>query len=651
MNLSASIDLRNTFRALRRTARRRRPFPGTPCEPLEPRLLMAAAPTAPVAAGLSRTAFVNTPLLITYEQLLQELGAQDADGDFISLLITRVTHSAGFLYLRRGNTTSAVQANNVFLGGGDSLAWYPTVAGVIPAFSVRAADAALYAANETALYIKTDALPVVKIATANLQAWEAAPEAGIGRLTISRAGDLAQALEVAIAHISNNPSSAAGGARSGINYRLYDPSGAIINPGAASVIIPAGQSSVDLTVKAINDNSSANGLQQVGVIVQSDPDATPAYSPSTSAWVAGVNIIDSAPVISIRAAGTSIQEGVPNQPGFIITRTAAAGGTLDGVQTIVNLNYAGTSSTFPVLLHLSAPPVAFFDSGETTKGIILNTTSDGVARGTASALTIVAAISGTGFAVSGSRTASVQVIDTAPSVSIATAVATADETLGTRGQFVITRTGELAAPLSVNFTTGTAAANSVRNVGYSLAYSGGDPIDGNSITIPAGVAAVGIDVIPRDDGLNAAATVPLTIVTNGTLYNVASSPTGTVTITNRNRAPTVTLLTAQRVGTRNTPIEMSFDDLRQMTGARLADGSNGTLQLRVGTVSVGTLAVRAAGSTTTTAAAAGATLNAGSTLIWTPPANASVNAIAFTLLAVDGTVASVPLTSVFITVI
>jgi hypothetical protein len=612
---------------------------------------MAAAPTAPVAAGISRTAFVNTPFTITYEQLLQDIGAQDADGDFISLLITRVAHTAGFLYHRRGTTTTAVFANSVFLGGGDSLAWYPTVSGVIPAFSVRAADAALYAANDTAVYIKADALPVVRITTTNLQAWEAAPEASIGRLTISRVGDLAQALEVAIAHISNNPSNAAGGARSGINYRLFDPSGAIISPGAASVIIPAGQSSVDLTVKAINDNSSANGLQQVGVIVQTDPHATPAYSPSTAAWVAGVNIIDSAPVISIRAAATSIQEGAPNQPGFIVTRTPAPGGTLDGVQTIVNLNYAGSASTFPVLLHLSAPPVAFFDSGQTTQGIILNTTSDGIARGTASALTIVAAISGTGFAVSGSRSASVQVIDTAPSVSIVTAVATADEATGARGQFVVTRTGELTLPLTVNFTTGTAAANSGRNVGYTLAYSGGDSIDGNSITFPAGVAAIAIDVVPRDDRINGAGTVPLTIVTSGTLYNVSATPTGTVTITNLARAPQLTVTTAPRIGTRNTPIEMSFGTLVQMTGARLAEGSNGTLQMRVGTVTVGTLSVRADGSTTTTAAGANTTISAGTTLIWTPPLDSPMSGVAFTLLAVDGTVASALNTPVIITVI
>jgi hypothetical protein len=624
-------------------------------EPFEPRVLLSGnAPAAPAAFAFATPARLGLPYTITYDNLRSASGATDAENDALVFLLSRVDPTAGFLYIKRTGVDQPFPApTSLHIGPGDVLAFLPARAGVISPFTVRASDNTQYAANESAAYILTADTPIVSLAATVPNAWEGTINHP-GQLTLTRTGDLSVPLTVRLMPIDNNPSNAAGGARHNVNYRITDASNTDVGaPGKAiTVTIPAGQSSLTFNVNALQDNSIATASQQAALMILADTSATPAYLPNGAAWFAGANIIDSAPTIAIAPAAAAIPEAAANQVAFVITRTAAPGQPLDTLETFVNLSYTGSSFS---LAHLAAPPVAYFAPGETTKQIVVSTTNDGL-NGTGQ--TLVAAISGTGFAVPGSRTGTLTLTDASPTVSVVATLATAVEATGTPGQIQVTRTGSTDVPLDVAFTTGTAATNAVRNVGYYLAYTNGSRINGNIITVPAGAQFVLVDVVPIDDFNNTATTASITLVANGTLYNLptgtANGSTATVTITNNPRPPTILNPTINRVGTRNSPIEMSFEDLVLLTGARLADGSRGALQLRVGTVTttVGTLQVRTTGTAAPTAAGANTVIGPGMSLIWTPVANTPVNSlVGFTLFAVDGGVASVASSNVVFTVL
>ena len=84
--------------------------------------------------------------------------------------------------------------------------------------------------------------------------------------------------------------------------------------------------------------------------------------------------------------------------------------------------------------------------------------------------------------------------DNKPTVKLEAIDSTASE-FGDPGQFVISRTGDTMAPLTVNFST----LGAVKGVDYDL-VSNGNPI-GNSVTIPVGSENVTLELQPIDDNL------------------------------------------------------------------------------------------------------------------------------------------------------
>jgi hypothetical protein len=366
-----------------------------------------------------------------------------------------------------------------------------------------------------------------------------------------------------------------------------------------------------------------------------------------------ISLSDPSPTCSIASSGSSIQEGT-TATAFTLTRTAATGQSLANTFTTVNLSFTG--STFAVG-NIIAPSSVTFAPGETSKTITVQTLDDGAVNGT---LVITAAISGATFRASG-KSANINVTDSATSVSISTVTATATPETPTAaavpGRVRITRTGgNVNLDLPVTFTTGTAATNGIRDTDYSLADANNTRIDGNVVTIPAGATTFDILVVPiaRQINTNSTASITLTTSTSGDkLYNLGSPVTASVTINNTGAgAPSVFFSSASRFTSRNTPISLDFATLVSLTGARVAPGSQGTLQLRISAISLGTLQVRVKGAANATNAGANTALSAGDILIWNPPADTTVNsALAFTLVALDGTVASTSSTSFFITVV
>jgi hypothetical protein len=124
-----------------------------------------------------------------------------------------------------------------------------------------------------------------------------------------------------------------------------------------------------------------------------------------------------------------------------------------------------------------------------------------------------------------SKSATVTIADNdqaPPPVSTVTITATdaqASETGPDAGQFTITRTGDTAASLTVQYTIDGTATN---NSDYNQIPT--------SITIAAGAESATIDITPIDDGLvDGNETVLLTLV-DGTSYNLGTTTSATVTI-------------------------------------------------------------------------------------------------------------------------
>ncbi|NJL30798.1 MAG: hypothetical protein HC898_03730 [Phycisphaerales bacterium] len=133
--------------------------------------------------------------------------------------------------------------------------------------------------------------------------------------------------------------------------------------------------------------------------------------------------------------------------------------------------------------------------------------------------------------------ATLNITDNEPIVSITASDATADETAPTstgKGTFTITRTGLSNTVINVSFTIQTGEGQAVLGTDYVLRRAGtSTDITNNIITLSSGQTSVVLEVIPIDDNLvESSETVMLTLQT-GSNYNINANPaqtTATVTI-------------------------------------------------------------------------------------------------------------------------
>jgi hypothetical protein len=484
------------------------------------------------------------PSLITYAALRAASGAVDAENDTLVFLITRVNRTAGYLYVKPSGATAAlpVSANTVHVGPGDVLAFVPLTTGELNPFNVRVSDNTSYAANESSVYQLATASPVVSVTTTGIAAWEG--NAGHpGTLTLARTGDVSLPLTVRLMPIDNNPDASAGGALKGTTYKIvYGGSDTDVGAPrvATTVTIPAGEATLDLRVQAIEDSTIDTELQQAGVILLADNPASPEYVPSTTAWTAGVNIIDSAPKLSIAAAAATIQEGTA-APAFIVTRTAAPGGALD---TATDVNITFTGSTFSLAHLMNAPTSVHFDPGETTKVVTLFPADDGAANGS---LTLSAAISKAGFQVL-PKTATIKVLDGSPTITITKAGTSIAEGFPTQAAFVVTRTPAAGRTLDsetfvgVSYTGSTFPAANIISAPGVVYFDVGE----SSKTLYLTLADNGI----AESGKTVAATIA------GTGINISGSKTATVTVTDA--SPTITLTPSATAVQEGLPNQVAF---------------------------------------------------------------------------------------------
>jgi len=591
------------------------------------------APTERAKIVWPSSAFQQSAVTFDFATLTSQASVNDLDKDTLAYEITDVASANGVLTITHLGVTTVVQAGVTDMVAGDTLTWVPsaTAAGEVEAFAFKATDGSASAANATQVFVPTSALAVVSATAKKGTALEALAGSakGDGTIQIQRSGgDMSQPLPVTI--------TVGGTAHEGVNYQLLDPNNATISTTTTTITIPAGQSSVLLTVVPVQDNTVDPTLD-ISVTVDADPNtASPSYLPSVHP-TGHVALFDSDPTVTIVPRQPTVLEGAQNQAAFIITLLPAQGASLTG-STTVHLNYS--NSTFNTA-NLIAPSQVVFGPGDVKKVVIISTTDDGVVD---PAQQIIADISGSGFAVTGNGEASVNVIDAAPTVSIVAKKKTALEgqPVNGSGEFVIHRTGSTANPLTVDFATASGGDFGTLGTNYTLTDASGNTLT-TSVVIPAGVSDEAITVTPIDDHKNditLRAQVTLA-ADSGPSYHIGNGQAA-VLILNDDRFPTLQNHAITETTPKNTTLDLTFDQLVSATGAALNPGdTNGTLQLEVEKSLAGHLRLIPNGQTQSTAAVVGTIISEGDTLEWTPPAGVQgVSLKAFTLAAVDGTVTS-----------
>ncbi|WP_413176349.1 Calx-beta domain-containing protein [Anabaena azotica] len=327
-----------------------------------------------------------------------------------------------------------------------------------------------------------------------------------GQFTLTRSGNNADALTVNY--------TVAGTAINGTDYTNLT--------GVAT--FAAGSSTATIDVTPIDDVALEDG-ETVIVTLASGTN----YNIGT-ANIATVNITDNdKPTITITAnddsAGERLTTETPNPGQFTLTRT----GILDAALT-VNYTIAGTATNGTDYSSLTGSVT--FAAGEATKLINVTPVNDTVFEGDETVILTLA--SSTNYNLGSATTATVTIADNdKPTITIKANDATAGETLPTQtanpGQFTLTRTGNTAAELTVNYTIGGTATN---GTDYNSVT--------NSVTFAAGSSTALINVTPIDDTTVEANETVLVTLATGSSYNLGTAKTATVTIVDNDK-PTITI--------------------------------------------------------------------------------------------------------------
>ena len=219
-------------------------------------------------------------------------------------------------------------------------------------------------------------------------------------------------------------------------------------------------------------------------------------------------------LVSVAAFDASAVEGVANPGVFRLTRT----GTSAQLATPLTVSFTLTGTAVNGTDYANVPLTAAFAANEPSVDVQVSPLADNTAEGPESVMLTLTDVSP--FELGSPITATVNITDSAnPLVSVNAIDDSANET-GDSGRFVLTRAGDLTAPLTVTIAlTGTAS----NGVDYEEVLT--------TVTFTAGVATRNVFVVPMADAVvDLSETVILTIVDDAA-YDLGATSAATVTIT------------------------------------------------------------------------------------------------------------------------
>jgi len=313
-----------------------------------------------------------------------------------------------------------------------------------------------------------------------------------------------------------------------VNYKI---SGTAINGTdytvmSGSVTIEAGLATAPIDVNPISD-AVVEGTETVILTLRDNPAYVVATPDSAMVTITDGNS-SPLPTVSIAATTPDASETGPAAGQFTVTRTGSTAGALT-----VNYSIGGTATNTTDYATLSGSVI--IDAGSETAVIDVTPVDDTKAE--ASETVLLTLSTNSVYTVIYPSSATVTIADNdstppLPTVSIAAMTPNASETGPTPGQFTVTRDGDTAAPLDVNYQISGTATN---GTDYAILLG--------SVTIPGGSASVTIAVTPVDDALEEGTEfVVLSLLENST-YTLGSPSVATVAIADNDSTslPTVSI--------------------------------------------------------------------------------------------------------------
>ncbi|HSL25388.1 MAG TPA: Calx-beta domain-containing protein [Acidimicrobiia bacterium] len=282
---------------------------------------------------------------------------------------------------------------------------------------------------------------------------------------------------------------------------------------SSPVTILAGQASAAVTVTPVNDLLPEDS--ETVILTVTGGTGYNVGTPSS----ATVNIADNdPPVVSIAATDSSASETGPNPGTFTVSRTGSTTNALT-----VNYTIGGTASNGSDYSLLATSVV--IPATQSSAVVTVTPTNDAVAEPTETVILTLAAGS---YTIGSPAAATVNIADNdAVTVSVTATDDSAAEAGPNPGVFTITRTGDLTAALTVNYTVGGSATAGSDYAALPL-----------SVVIAAGQASATVVVNPIDD---AAAEGQETVILNlaAGAYSIGSPSSDDVKIAdNDGTAPT-----------------------------------------------------------------------------------------------------------------
>lgn len=270
---------------------------------------------------------------------------------------------------------------------------------------------------------------------------------------------------------------------------------------SGSVVIPAGESSVDVPVAPTND-TAVEADETVVLTVAAGTGYT--IQPGATATITLSNLDGILPEVTVITPAYVATEAGPVPGLFTVTRASH-----DISQSLV-VSYAITGTATNGTDYSSLSGSVTIPAGQTTADIAVSPVADGV---TETKETVVLTLSGTsGYTLGELVSGTVALSDIAlPDVTVETASGAASESGPVAATFTVTRTGgDLTQPLTVAYTTaGTATAGT----------DYGTP--GGTVTIPANAASATVTLTPINDlDAEGEESIFLTL-TDGPSYNPA----------------------------------------------------------------------------------------------------------------------------------
>jgi len=293
---------------------------------------------------------------------------------------------------------------------------------------------------------------------------------------------------------------------------------------SVTITIPAGATSGTVTIDP-TDDLIFEGSETVIADITSVTGGNGASESGTQTATVTITDDETAPTVTLSGTTTIAENaaGVATLTATLSVATTAA--------TTVTLTYSGTASAGD---YVASSVTITIPAGATSGTVTIDPTDDVIFEGSETVIADITSVTGgNGASESGTQTATVTITDneTAPTVTLSGTTTIAENAAG-------------VATLTATLSVATTAATTV-TLTYSGTASAGDYVASSvTITIPAGATSGTVTIDPTDDVIfegSETVIADITSVTGGNGASESGTQTATVTITDNETAPTVTL--------------------------------------------------------------------------------------------------------------